>query len=313
MYGTRFAVIVFAVAAIILAGTSHLFAQTWVSGAGNDANPCSRAAPCKTLAAALSKTAAGGHIGVLDPGDFGPGPVTITQSVTIDGGGMPANISASTSGATGITVSAGASDTVILRGLHIDGAGTGLTGVDFQAGGSLYVEKCTISNLTSFGISYEPSVTNQLFISDTTIENINPGSTTSAGICLSATGKVRATVTIDKTRMEGCGIGLLDKSNGIRALISNSVISGCSFHGIYVLANGQLSAVHCVLANNATAGIAVNASSAATILISDDTIVNSGYGLYYGPSRGSILSTRTNSITQNTNNSGQPSGTVSFQ
>ncbi|PYQ51096.1 MAG: hypothetical protein DMF59_08935, partial [Acidobacteria bacterium] len=57
--------------------------RTWVSGVGDDANPCSRTAPCKTFAGAISKTAAGGEISVLDPGGFGA--VTITKSITIEG------------------------------------------------------------------------------------------------------------------------------------------------------------------------------------------------------------------------------------
>src|SRR5215471_15621037 len=59
--------------------------RTWVSGVGDDVNPCSRTAPCKTFAGAISKTAAGGFINVLDPGGFGA--VTITKSLTIDGSG----------------------------------------------------------------------------------------------------------------------------------------------------------------------------------------------------------------------------------
>src|ERR1700720_1556194 len=59
--------------------------RTWVSGVGDDANPCSRTAPCMTFAGAITKTAAGGEIDALDPGGFGA--VTITKSITIDGGG----------------------------------------------------------------------------------------------------------------------------------------------------------------------------------------------------------------------------------
>jgi hypothetical protein len=57
--------------------------RTWVSGVGDDANPCSRTAPCKTFAGAISKTAPGGEIDALDPGGFGA--LTITKSITIDG------------------------------------------------------------------------------------------------------------------------------------------------------------------------------------------------------------------------------------
>src|SRR5262245_23923450 len=65
-------------AACVFFGTSA-FAQatrTWVSGVGNDANPCSRTAPCKTFAGAISKTAIGGEIDALDPGGYGT--ITIT-------------------------------------------------------------------------------------------------------------------------------------------------------------------------------------------------------------------------------------------
>src|SRR5688500_2946121 len=55
--------------------------RTWVSGVGDDANPCSRTAPCKTFAGAISKTAAAGEINCLDPGGFGG--LTITKSIMI--------------------------------------------------------------------------------------------------------------------------------------------------------------------------------------------------------------------------------------
>ena len=67
--------------------------RTWVSGVGDDANPCSRTAPCKTFAGAISKTAANGEINVLDPGGFGA--VTITKSITINGEGFEAGMLAS--------------------------------------------------------------------------------------------------------------------------------------------------------------------------------------------------------------------------
>src|SRR5260221_14271951 len=74
-------------------GSSLAFAQatrTWVSGVGDDANPCSRTAPCKTFAGAISRTATGGEISVLDPGGYGA--VTITKPITISGVGEQASI-----------------------------------------------------------------------------------------------------------------------------------------------------------------------------------------------------------------------------
>src|SRR5215831_17573081 len=87
--------------------------RTWVSGVGDDANPCSRTAPCKTFAGAISKTAPNGEIDVLDPGGFGA--LTITKSIIIDGGGNLAGVLVS--GTNGIVVSAGATDRVVLRNL----------------------------------------------------------------------------------------------------------------------------------------------------------------------------------------------------
>src|ERR1700731_787501 len=86
---------------------------TWVSGVGDDVNPCSRTAPCKTFAGAISKTATGGEINVLDPGGFGA--VTITKSITISSERFEAGVLVS--GTNGIIISAGAGDTVVLRGL----------------------------------------------------------------------------------------------------------------------------------------------------------------------------------------------------
>ena len=100
--------------------------RTWVSGVGDDANPCSRTAPCLTFAGAITKTAAGGEIDALDSGGFGT--LTITKSITIDGGGGVASVMAS-SGGTGITVSAGATDIVTIRNVQVQGdLGNGSSG-----------------------------------------------------------------------------------------------------------------------------------------------------------------------------------------
>jgi hypothetical protein len=102
--------------------------RTWVSGVGDDANPCSRTAPCKTFAGAISKTAPGGEINCLDPGGFGA--VTITKAITISCDGVTAGVLVS--GTNAIVVNAGANDQITLRGLDIDGLGTGLVGVKFS-------------------------------------------------------------------------------------------------------------------------------------------------------------------------------------
>ena len=162
---------------ITLALTSSTQAQatrTWVSGLGDDVNPCSRTAPCKTFAGAISKTATGGEINVLDPGGFGA--VTITKSITIDGTGTLASILGS--GTNGITINiAGAVDAakaVRLRGLSINGAGTGLQGIKVIAASKVIIEETVIDGFTD-GISVTSSGGAQVFVKDTMIRN-NSGS-----------------------------------------------------------------------------------------------------------------------------------------
>jgi hypothetical protein len=128
-----------ALVACMFLGTGLASAQatrTWVSGVGDDANPCSRTAPCKTFAGAISKTATGGESWVLDPGGFGA--VNITKSITLNGVGENASILA-TSG-NGISVNAPNTAVVTLRNLQINGAGTGAAGIRFNTGGALVVE-----------------------------------------------------------------------------------------------------------------------------------------------------------------------------
>jgi hypothetical protein len=130
---------------VALASISFAHAQafrTWVSGVGDDVNPCSRTAPCRTFAGAISKTAAGGEIDALDPGGYGL--VTITKAITIDGRGTLAGIQ-NNGGFNAINVNAGPSDVVILRNLSIDGAGTGLNGIRYASGELLVVDNVDIS------------------------------------------------------------------------------------------------------------------------------------------------------------------------
>jgi hypothetical protein len=137
---------------VVLLGTTMLYGQasrTWVSGVGDDVNPCSRTAPCKTFAGAISKTAAGGEIDALDPAGFGA--LTITKAITLDGGGGQV-ASVLVSGTNGIVVAAGPNDVVILRNLRIAGIGTGINGVRFLSGKDLNVENCYIFGFTTNGL-----------------------------------------------------------------------------------------------------------------------------------------------------------------
>src|SRR5215813_8992516 len=146
--------------------------RTWVSGVGDDANPCSRTAPCKTFAGAISKTAAGGEIDALDPGGFGA--VTITKGITIDGGGGQV-ASTLVAGTNGIVVSAGPTSVVTLRNLRINGIGGtgsgGLNGIRYLGGAALHVENCQIFGFTQDGINVSTSASAALFVTDTFLTN----------------------------------------------------------------------------------------------------------------------------------------------
>lgn len=144
--------------AIVLFGTTMMYSQatrTWVSGVGDDANPCSRTAPCKTFAGAISKTAPGGEIDALDPGGFGA--LTITKSITLDGGGGQV-ASVLVAGTNGIVVAAGAGDIVIIRNMRLDGllgggnGNAGISGIRFISGKDLNVENCVIFGFSQNGI-----------------------------------------------------------------------------------------------------------------------------------------------------------------
>src|SRR2546430_12992213 len=138
-----FTVISFAI--VLQAASAHAQAtRTWVSGVGDDANPCSRVAPCKTFAGAISKTAPSGEINCIDPGGFGA--VTITKSITIDCGGTFGSILAALTN--GININ-GAAITVNLRNLSINGVGNGLLGINFITGNSLTLTNVNVMNFNS--------------------------------------------------------------------------------------------------------------------------------------------------------------------
>ena len=191
--------------------------RTWVSGVGDDANPCSRTAPCKTFAGAISKTAAGGEIDALDPGGFGA--VTITKAITLDGGGGQV-ASVLVSGTNGIVVAAQPSDVVILRNLRINGIGSGLTGIHFISGKQLIVDHADIFGFATNGVDVTSA--SALVINNSTIANIgNSGITAGTG----------ATVSVDNVRVWASKFGIAAAA-GSTFRVNNSVFTNASNSGV---------------------------------------------------------------------------------
>lgn len=217
-------------AAILVGFSTAAFGQatrTWVSGVGDDVNPCSRTAPCKTFAGAISKTAAGGEISCLDPAGFGA--VTITKSITLNGTGTLAGILSA--GTNGVNVNDSASGSpnsivVILRDISINGAGTGVSGINYTSGKSLMVDHCWIYGINGNGITVNKSADGQLKVLDTVIENV-----TGDGINTNTTaGLIK--VSIDRTRAMNCVNGLHIR-NLSRAVARNCVFSNNTTNGIF--------------------------------------------------------------------------------
>jgi len=141
--------------------------RTWISGVGDDVNPCSRTAPCKTFAGAIVKTALGGEINTIDPGGYGV--IVITKPITIDGSGSLSSILAS--GATGVTINIvdqKEAGTVRLRGLSINGAGTGAQGILIIAASKVSIEDTVIDGFRTNGVTVRSG---QVFIKNTTVRN----------------------------------------------------------------------------------------------------------------------------------------------
>jgi len=254
---------------MFLAAATQLAAQatrTWVSGVGDDANPCSRTAPCKTFAGAISKTAALGEINVLDPGGFGA--VTITKSITIDGGGSIAGVLVS--GTNGIVISAGSADTVILRNLDIDGLGTAgdLRGIQFNAGKQLIVDRCNIYGFGKRGISIESSTSGaEVLISNTLVHD-----TLTNGIVVAGVANKVVMVNVSSINNSNTGLVVTASAN---VQIRDSVLSNNAGAGLLV-DNSAVDVQSTGLSNNGTGIVSENA---ATVRISNATISGNGTGL----------------------------------
>jgi hypothetical protein len=237
--------------------------RTWVSGVGDDANPCSRTAPCKTFAGAISKTTTGGEINCLDPGGFSA--LTITKAITIScEAGTAAVLVAGTNG---FTISAGAADAVVLKGLDIDGDGTGLSGIQFHSGSSLFVQNCVIRNFAGnpgVGIAFDTTTGATLNILNTVVEH-NGTLAGGGGICVNptnATAVARAFLDHVTVTRNNVGVAALGSGPTANMQINESAITANLSIG--ALASGAGAVVRIgrsAIVNNGGASISGNVLS----------------------------------------------------
>lgn len=284
---------VFSIASFVFAASHGAHAQatrTWISGVGDDANPCSRTAPCRSFAGAINKTAANGEINALDAGPFGA--VNITKSITLDATGFYGGILADINN--GIVVNAGANDVVIIRGLQINGRSAAIAGIRFNSGRALHVENTVIYNFTGAGIDFQPSAAASLFVTNCSIRNNGGG-----GVYVRPGGGNIARANLEKVRMENNLFGLR-ADDGARVTVHDSVATENSANGFVLAGNAtavEVNLDHCVSANNEQVGVkAVGAT--AVMRISNTTVTGNGTGLQ-APNGGSIVSFGNNRIAGN--------------
>jgi hypothetical protein len=277
--------------------------RTWVAGSstGNVAN-CPRTNPCATFAYALTQTDPGGEIDVLDSGDFGG--VSIAQSVSIVAEGVVAGIQIS---GTAIDVAAGSSVVVVLRGLTLDGSGTG-SAILLETGAVLHIEDCTINGFDT-GILVEPDASSKVFIKDTIVRNNG-----NLGIDVHPSSATTVTASLDNVRLEGNGFGnnnlALKAEDGTNVSVRNSVVAGNAF-GLQAVSSTRAAVINLessIVSGNAHTGI-LSEGSSATINITNVTVVDNSTGLSL-ISGGHIVSFGNNKITDNTTN-GSPTKTIS--
>jgi hypothetical protein len=283
---------------LLLCASGATAQRTFVASTGNDSNPCTRTAPCRTFQVAVNAAPAGGEVVALDSAGYGT--FSINKSLTVEAAdGVYAGVAVTAPGV-GVVVT-GSSSAVVLKGLTIYGNGgtqQGGIGVPTNNGLILHVENCVLNGLSSYGIQFLAST---LEVKDTIFRG------DFFGILLNLEGSVPATsVTMDHVRLEGNNIGL-QATSGVVISIRDSVAAANSV-GLQAFGNApvgtlEMNIENCLIANNTTAGIESQASSmpaaTATVRVSNSTITNNGTGLSQsGPAL--LLSRGNNTVQGNT-------------
>lgn len=303
MRDLRSVISTFAFFAILFAAAAAVDAQatrTWVSGVGDDVNPCSRTAPCKTFAGAISKTATNGVINCLDPAGFGA--VTITKSMTIDCTSVAAGVLVS--GTNGVIINitnpADTFSTVRLKGLLFTGLTNGNNAVAILSATRVYVEDSVIDSFEN-GISVDVGTSAlALTVSNTKMINYRQNGVKLAPI---SAGSVNAL--ISNSQIIGGVYGILQTGTS-RSIIQDSVITG-NANGVSA-AESEMTLLRTTVFNN---GFGVLSTYSANIRLSGSSIIGNTTGLS-ATGRGRITSLGNNVIDGNITN-GAPSVTIPVQ
>jgi hypothetical protein len=258
--------------------------RTYVSGSGNDSYPCMVGSPCRTFKAALALTLPGGEIYVLNSADYGP--VTINKSVAITSEGAVAGI-LSTSG-TAVTIAAGPNDVINLRGLHVDGGGSGTIGIQFTSGQALNIQKTVVRGFSDMGINLAPTGASVVYIADATLTN-----NSSNGILITATGPGSVNGTLNRVTATGNGVGIFINGANARVTLTDTV-TGSNNYGVGASASAVM-VRNSTVSNNA---IGIAADQNAIVRVGQTTITSNGVG-WQGTGGGQVQSYSNNNVTGN--------------
>ena len=296
--------------------------RTWISGVGDDVNPCSRTAPCKTFQGAIAKTAAGGEINCLDPGGFGS--LTITKSISLICDSTQSGVLVA---ATNGFVINSTTAVVVISGLDFEGLGQtgspGINGINVLNAAALHVRNTKIRGFRNgYGINFQPQNANgQLFVDNVTISESGGAAnqTTSGGINVNPAAGITANATITNSQIvDNLNVGIrLDTSGIVGSAITASidrVTLSNNGAGILVKAPNGTGTVKFMLTDsqvtlNAGQGLIVNGTpTSANARVGNTTFTNNGTGvLVLGTAQ--VLSYGDNRLDGNTND-GAFSGTI---
>jgi hypothetical protein len=286
----------------LLASAASAQVRTFVASTGNDANPCSRTAPCRTFQVAVNAAAPGGEVVALDSAGFGSN-VSITKSISIVAApGVYAGITAFSSD--GVDINAGPTDAIILRGLTVINQAGGAVlnnGIVFNSGQTLHLENCVMNGFgNGDGVLFQPGGSSNLEVKDSIISGNGSG--------IFVIGSAQAL--IDQARLEDDNVGLFVRE-GAMVTVCNSVVSA-NGDGVAVASNttgpAEMNIESCVVSNNRSGIVAGSVSTGvATARVSGSTVTDNEFGLQNLGSVSVILSRGNNTLEGNAANT---SGTI---
>jgi hypothetical protein len=294
--------------------------RTFVSAAnGDDANPCTRALPCRSFTAALLLTDADGEVIAVDSGGYGA--VVLTQPASIiSPAGVHAAITASSGNA--ITINAGDSAHVVLSNLSLSSSG-GSFGIDANTVLALSVEHCSIEGFTDEGVVFDPTTANAcLYVTDTIVRRSGvSGIHVIGGTGIQATiessrlyDNVYTSIAVYKayaTVRDCVASGSIGNPNiwaqdGGATIVIDKTVSTDSVNGFFSGSSSTIILTRCAATANTT-----GLRATGTLYVSDSTITNNGLGVKIDP--GATIASRGNNRLQANTTNGAFSGSFSGQ